>query len=305
MTKPTIVILGANGNIGEHVIKAVLSNTFRNSYTLPIRVVTRDAEKAASKVPDLKKDLKFFSADISSGKGLAEAFDGVDVVVNLLGVGVPQKKVADAAAAAKVKIYIPSEFGCNLTNIGEFTDFAKVKIDELKYAQSLKLKTVVIAVGAFSEWAYSLGPFLGLNYPETGDLTYYGDIDTKICVTSVVDIGKTVASIATKKPSEIPEEVLIAGDVISPRTLKEIYEKVSGKKLKLIAQPLEEATVPALKVVKNGPQNEGDFLVGLRGIIATGGFYHKPTGNDFVSKGLFKFSSFEEVGNSLYSKNKK
>lgn len=80
----TIVILGTNSTIGEHVIIAVLSSTFKDSCTFPIRVVTRDASKAVSLAPNSVNDYKFYSTDIASGKNLGEAIDGVDVVINLL-----------------------------------------------------------------------------------------------------------------------------------------------------------------------------------------------------------------------------
>lgn len=300
MTSPTLVILGANGTIGEHVIRAVLSSTFRDSYAFPIRVITRDASKAGSIVPSSEADLKFYQADYTSGKGLAEAFDGVDVVINLLGLDVPQNKVADAAAAANVKLYIPSEFGCDIPNVGEFIALVTPKIEELKYAKSLKLKTVSISAGAFSEWVYGVPPFLGVNYPEAGKLTYFGDVDTKLVVTSLVDVGKVVASIAAKDPSQVPNEVRIAGDIISPQTLSATYERASGQKLELVGYPLEAITVPATKLIEEGPKSEEDLFVGLGAIIATGGFYHEATENYFVSEGLFKFTSFETVGKNLF-----
>lgn len=299
MTKPTIVILGANGAIGQYVIKAILSDTFKKSYNLPIRVVTRDSSKAAATFPDAKGDIKYYTADIATGEGLKAAFDGVDVVANLLGVEVTHNKVADAAAAAKVKLYIPSMFGGDIPISSEYTKLFQVKTDAVDYARSLGLKIVTISGGPFSEWVFNLGPFVGLNFPAAGQLQYYGEFDTKFGTTSLVDIGKTVASVGIKNPADIPEKIVITGEIISPRILRDTYEKITGKKLELVGLPLEEITTPALKIVNEGAKSPLDFLTGLRGLLYSGGMYQTPKDNAFVSKGLFEFTTFDEVGKTV------
>lgn len=99
--KPTIAVVGVNGFLGFDVLKAMLSDTFKASYALPIRVVTRDFSKIKAKLGDVTDaDIKAYQADLQTGEGLAEAFEGANVVVNLLGFGFSHDKVAEAAAAA-------------------------------------------------------------------------------------------------------------------------------------------------------------------------------------------------------------
>ena len=117
--KPTLVIVGVNGTIGKHVLNALFSSTFKSLYSLPIRAITRDASKARELAPNTTDaELKFYTADIASGEGLDKAFEGADVVINLLGYSVSHSKVADAAAASKAKLYLPSEFGSDLNEAG-------------------------------------------------------------------------------------------------------------------------------------------------------------------------------------------
>lgn len=300
MPKPTVVILGANGALGRHVIEAILSETFRNLYTLPIRVVTRDSLKAAQ-IHDAKGDIKFYSADVVTGKDLDTAFDGVDVVVNLLGAGFSHNHVAEAAAAANAKLYLPSEFGALLDSNNEFINFFAAKADTIAYARGLGLKAVAVSNGPFAEFVYNT-PIFGVNDPANGEFLYYGDLGTKFSVTSVRDIGKTVASLGTKDPSTIPDDVVIAGDNITIGDVPKIFKKVSGNELKLARRPLEEIRTPALKIANEGPKSAEDFATGLKGIYYTGGLNIEGKDNEFVSKGFFTFTSFEKAGESVWKK---
>lgn len=298
MSKPTVVVVGANGFLGAHVIKALLSAPFRSLYTLPIRVVTRDSSKVIAKVPGAEADVKFYSADVVSGAELDTAFNGADVVVNLLGVSFSHNKVADAAAAANAKLYIPSEFGLFIKDAGEFKDVLAVKSANISYARGLGLKSVAVSIGAFTEFVYTT-PIFGVNAPSSGEFLYYGDLDTKTSVTSLADVGKAVASLGAKDPSTIPDDVIIAGDTLTLREIPETIKKISGKELKLVGKPLEEITTPALKVVHDGPKSVADFLTGLKGAYYSGRFYAEGKDNEFVSKGLFEFTSFEKAGEVL------
>lgn len=304
MYKPTIAVVGLNGAIGKHTINALLSPAFKSLYTLPIRAVTRDSAKAQASAPSTAStdDLKFYTADVATGEGLDTAFEGADVVINLLGAGVAHGKVAEAAATAKAKLYIPSEFGTDIVNAGPYSSVFQAKINNLKYAKSLGLKTVAIINGAFSEWALNIPPLVGVNFPETGKFQYYGDLDTKISTTSLADVGKVVASLASKDPSTIPDEIKVASEIISPRIVHSTFKKVTGQDLTQVGAPLEDITTPALKVAKEGVKSPADFVAGLRGVVYSGNMYHDPIDNEFVSKGLFEFTPFEKVAETVIKK---
>ena len=301
--KPTLVIVGVNGTIGKHVLNALFSSTFKSLYSLPIRAITRDASKARELAPNTTDaELKFYTADIASGEGLDKAFEGADVVINLLGYSVSHSKVADAAAASKAKLYLPSEFGSDLNEAGAHKPLFTMRTSAVEYARSLGLKTVSIVTCGFSEWLLTVPPIAGVNFPEEGQFQYYGDIDVKFGTTSLVDVGKVVASVAAKDPSTLPNDVIVRGDSVSPRIVKEAYEKASGKMLKDVALPLEDITTPALKVVSEGIKGPHDFFIGLRGLLYSGGMEVTPTHNKFVSEGLFEFIPFQEVANTLLKK---
>lgn len=294
--KPTIAVLGSNGTIGVHVLNALLSEQFSDLYTLPIRVVTRDSAKTKSLIPAISDaNTKFFNSDVTSASSLAEVFSGADVIINLLGIGISHDAVVEAAAAAKPKIYIPSEFGSSIKDSGDYKNLFSVKTKTVEDARAKGLKTVVISNNAFAEWLLVVPPLGGINYPEKGKFQYYGELDTPIGATSLVDVGKAVASVASKDPSIVPDNIKIAGEKIDVGTLKKVYEKYTGTELETIKLPLEEITTRAKKIAAEGPKSDKDFLLGLNGVLYDGYMVTEPESNEFVSKGLFEFTPFEEV----------
>ncbi|KAF5113505.1 hypothetical protein DV452_003660 [Geotrichum candidum] len=302
--KPTVAILGINGTIGVHALNAFLSPTFSSLFTLPIRIVTRDPSKIKANVPAITDDnVKFYSANIATGEGLAAVFEGVDVIVNLLGTEVSHTAVIEAAVAAKPKLYLPSEFGTDIPASGPYLNLFKVKTDVVDLARSKGLKTVSIVNGAFSEWLLTVPPFAGVDFPEPGQFQYYGDGSAKIDTTSLVDVGKVIASVASKDPATLPDYIRVAGDVVSPRKISDAYTAATGQKLTDVALPLEEITTPTKKIAKEGPKSGNDFLVGLRGVLYDQYMASAHEHNEFVSKGLFKFTPFTEVAKRVLGKN--
>lgn len=303
MSKPTVVIVGANGAIGSYVLKAFLSPEFKNSYTLPIRVVTRDAAKAAAAATSGESDLKFYTADIASGDGLDTAFKGVDVVVNLLGTSVTHGPVADAAKAANAKLYIPSEFGSDVeqNDASAYANLFSIKAHWLEYARGLGLKVLPIFTGVFTEWLLTIPPIGGINFPAEGQLQYFGDAGTLCTTTSLVDVGKTVAAVASKDPATLPDKIHVSGGVVSAASLRETYKKVTGKDLEMVGEPLETATGPALAVIAAGIKSQQDFVVGLKGYFASGKARFEGKQNEFVSKGFFEFQTVDRVAAQVYA----
>ena len=77
-----------------------------------VTALTRDASKAEAKLPS---EVAVKQVDYTSVDNLKEALAGQDAVVSVLGtmaVG-GQTPLADAAVAAGIKRFIPSEFGVN------------------------------------------------------------------------------------------------------------------------------------------------------------------------------------------------
>ncbi|KAF2155169.1 NAD(P)-binding protein [Myriangium duriaei CBS 260.36] len=99
-----VVIIGASGNIGRLVLDAFVDKSQFN-----ITILTRSASTASFPAGFAVKKMDYTEA------GLVDAFRGQDVVISVMGMDgfKEQTKFIDAAVAAGVKRFIPSEFSFN------------------------------------------------------------------------------------------------------------------------------------------------------------------------------------------------
>ncbi|KAK4078175.1 uncharacterized protein Triagg1_3191 [Trichoderma aggressivum f. europaeum] len=142
-----IALTGASGAVGSVVLKALLAAGNFN-----ITVLRRNNSK--STFPD---NVKVVDVDFESVDSLTAALTGQDAVVSTVGtegLGEQQKKLVDAAAAAGVKRFLPSEYGCDLANelTAKLPVFAP-KVGVARYLEE-KAKTTPLTY----TFAYS-GPF--------------------------------------------------------------------------------------------------------------------------------------------------
>jgi len=109
--KPLVLVAGATGKTGSLVVAQLKAKGY------PVRAFVRDAAKAAER---LGADVEAVVGDLSDPASIAATLDGVGVVVNAAGSGVPApddnmpehvdfkgaRNLADAAAAAGVGHYV-------------------------------------------------------------------------------------------------------------------------------------------------------------------------------------------------------
>ena len=109
--KPLVLVAGATGKTGSLVVAQLQAEGY------PVRAFVRNAEKAAEQ---LGPDVEAAVGDLRNPDSIAAALDGVDVLINAAGSGVPAaddnmpehvdfegaRNLADAAAAAGVGHYV-------------------------------------------------------------------------------------------------------------------------------------------------------------------------------------------------------
>jgi uncharacterized protein YbjT (DUF2867 family) len=104
-------------------------------------------------------EVKVLKADYNDLPSLTTALQHQDAVVSAVGTWsvADQKTVIEAAVAAKVKRFIPSEYGGNssLSGTKEFAPFAIDKqniVEQLKSKEGDGLSWTAICTGAFFSW---------------------------------------------------------------------------------------------------------------------------------------------------------
>lgn len=137
----------AGGTIGPVFISKLQNAGFN------VSVLARETSKAtyAPSITVHRTDLSHLS--------LVKAFEGIDAVVSAVATfNVPdQIAMIDAAVEAKVKRFLPSEYGGDaslpdLENIAPFAVQKKIIIEYLKTKESQGLSWTAISVGAFFDY---------------------------------------------------------------------------------------------------------------------------------------------------------
>jgi len=154
-----------------------------------------------------------------------------------------QVKVCRAVLAAKVKRYLPWQFGVDYEKIGRsssqnlFTEQLDVR-DLLRNQSSTSW--VIISTGMFMSFLFE--DYFGIVNADKSTVRALGSWENLVTVTDVKDIGRMTAEVVLAEPELKNQVVFIAGDSISYDTLAYVVEKVYGKEVNR-----EEWTVPALK----------------------------------------------------------
>ncbi|XWW97549.1 hypothetical protein V2A60_005533 [Cordyceps javanica] len=144
-----VTLVGASGNVGALALEK-LSASRHN-----VQVLRRTGSKST-----LPPSVRVVDVDFASEEALTRALRGQDVVIVALpgDAAALQTTLADAAAAAGVRRFLPTEYGCNIENprarrIPVFAD--KVKIEDhlrAKVAAGSSLTYTFVYNGPFLDW---------------------------------------------------------------------------------------------------------------------------------------------------------
>jgi len=144
-----------------------------------------------------------------------------------------QKTLIDAAKASGIKLFVPSEFGIDFTPIPRNGVFEyKQALND--YLQTSGVPSALIRIGLFYEFAFS--PYYEFD-TTNGVVTISGDGNTKNHYTHTTDIARIV--LQTLKEGKIGP-VYASSATLTENEVVALYEKATGKKLKVVSKSAEE-----------------------------------------------------------------
>ena len=120
------------GNLGKFIVESLLRDNFA------VTVISRlDSTTNVSSAVNIKK------VDFNSEESLIAALAGHDALVCVIGTMATgeQLRLVDAAVAAKIKRFIPSEYGLNTRTVGASTKLGKMLGTKIKTVDYLIAKT--------------------------------------------------------------------------------------------------------------------------------------------------------------------
>jgi uncharacterized protein YbjT (DUF2867 family) len=223
--KKTILVLGATGNQGGAVVKALLRTDFS------VRAFVRDASSKHAKQLE-KRGVEIVAGNLDGFDSLVRAMNGVYgvfSVINFMDGGVQKeeergKRVADAAKKANVSHFIYSSVGGADRNSGVPHFESKWHVEQ--HIRKLGLPYSIVRPTTFMtnlEESPALMRFIALSMMR-------GTPSQKpIQMIAVEDIGKWVAHMFLDKEKYLFKAVEIAGDEVTFTKMIIAYQKVYGK----------------------------------------------------------------------------
>lgn len=248
----------AGGNVG-----AVLLDTLLNESSFKITVLSRQGSQST-----FPSGVQVIHADYDSQDSLKKAFEGQDVVVSLVASAVlkDQSKLIDAAIAAGVQRFIPSEFGSDTVDPRNraLVSISNVKYDITKYLKSneSKISWTSIITGPFFDWCLRVG-FHGFDL-KNKTATLYDNGTTRFSTTNLHTVALAVVKSLEKPELTKNQYVYVAGFQTSQKEILAIAEKVTDTKWTV-------KDVPSKDLVESGNAKiqQGDYSGILTLLIAT------------------------------------
>ncbi|KAF2994336.1 hypothetical protein E8E14_003195 [Neopestalotiopsis sp. 37M] len=229
MAIKTVAVVGASGLVGARVVSALQAANFE------VTAVTREESKAT-----FPANVAVRRADLSSVESLTAAFAGQDAIVSAAStvfavIPGAQNPMIDAAVAAGVKRFIPSEYGLNTRKLqGEILgDWLQAKTSAVDYliekAQSNPSFTWTgIGTSLFFDWSLTRGIY-GISFQDK-TATIFDSGDQKISTTSLAFLAKTVAAVLQHEEETANKYIDVIEFTVSQNQVLEAIEAEMGTK---------------------------------------------------------------------------
>ncbi|KAI0096774.1 NmrA-like family protein [Nemania sp. FL0031] len=292
-----VILVGATGSIGSVVLEA-----FQKDATFNLTVLQRASSK--SRLPDHLKIITI--ADSYPVEELVGAFKGQDAVINCMTTlsVTDQFRMIDAAIAAGVQRYVPSEYGLDnmradaqalnpvFANKGKVQAYLRAKADEGM------IEWMGISCGMWLKWAMAHN-FLGMHVQEQRFVFWDEGAGYFSCTTE----ENTAAGLlqALKVPDETKNmNVFLSDFAITQTQLLEAIERIQGVKYKTEAVNSEKFIEEKQAAVKAGDDWAALALIETAFVTGRFGGHLEKEGTILNEKlGLPKRTVDEVVTNAL------
>lgn len=254
MAATEILVLGA-GELGtavlEHLSKLAPPNVSITVFIRPNTISSPNPSKAAE-LSNLKSlGISFLGGDVATQTvpELASLFSPYDLIISCLGFASgpgSQIKIAKAILEAKIKRFVPWQFGVDYDIIGRgsaqtlFDEQLDVR-DLLRNQEIQRTKWIIISTGLFTSFLFE--SFFGVVEGGKGEdvvVRALGGWENGVTTTTPDDIGRLTAMIVLEEPMIANQVVYTAGDTVSYGKVADIVETVTGKKVKREIRSVEK-----------------------------------------------------------------
>ena len=234
----TILLAGATGMFGSRIAHHLLARPDARLRLL-VRDITGNKEKLE---PLVKGGAELIEGDLADAASLDRATHGIDVIVSAVQGGPDvivdgQVALAKAGKANGVRRILPSDYALDLfkATSGEHAMF-DMRAEADKRIAALGLEQVNVLQGGFMDMFL---PGHGAIDLDAGTITFFGDGNLKVEVTSVEDTARMVARVALDR--SVPSgKFAFAGDRISFREAGAIVAEATGQSIEPVSMGSED-----------------------------------------------------------------
>ncbi len=226
--KKIILLAGGTCNLGQRIINFLLNKGAE------VRVVVRPGSNIG-KIKNLENlGVKVFKVNMSNIEEVSNACSGVSCVVSALAglrevIIDTQKTLLDAAVAAGVPRFIPSDYSLDFTklSVGENRNF-DLRREFHEYLDTCSIAATTIFNDTFADMLTGQMPLILFKQKL---VLYWGNATHRMGFTTVDNTAEFTANTALE--ASTPRFLQIAGDQISAREIKAVMIEVTGKKFRL------------------------------------------------------------------------
>jgi uncharacterized protein YbjT (DUF2867 family) len=285
MSYQKIAIAGATGNLGPTIVQSLLDAGF------DVTILSQSGK--TNNLPSAAKTVK---VDYSSQDSLINALKGQDVFISAVPKHDSQPALIDAAIAAGVKRFIPSEFGSNISGNAKAAALpifkGKVVTQDYLKQKSSEISYTLINNGLFLDWGMQAGFSVNL---KGGPTRVFDGGDDKHSMTLLSDVGKAVVGVL-KHPEETKNRaVYVQSAAVSQNELIEVAEKVKpGVKIDRQDTSVEQLLKDSYKQLEHGGDQIGKAMIGFIVVSIFGD--SKEYGNVWSGKNDNELLGIKELG---------
>jgi uncharacterized protein YbjT (DUF2867 family) len=280
----TVALAGASGNLGPAILSQLLAANFT------VTVLTRSSSTTTPYPPTVTVR----PVDYTSIDSITTALRGQDALVSTLASAAidVQIRLVDAALAAGVQRFIPSEFGSDTGNrlarkLSVYADKVKVQEYLAEKAQAHETFTYTfIYTNAFFDWGLKVGFLLGREMYDGGD--------RKFSTTRLSAIGKAVVGVLRHPPETRNRDVRVHEAVVTQKQLAQL----SGKEWEAEEASTEVLEREAYAELGKEKPDYGKAMYGFikRAVWGEGyGGHFRQVDNELLRIGMISEKEIEEL----------
>jgi nucleoside-diphosphate-sugar epimerase len=224
MNPKCIVLAGGSGDLGGRIASALAARGAQ------VRALVRAETSSAKRATLAAQGAQVIVVDENDSTALTDACRNASCVISALNglrptIIASQGRLLDAAIAADVPRFIPSDFSLDFTRTrpgaNRNMDLRREFMTRIDQAD---IKATSILNGAFSDLLTGQAPIV-LSKPRK--ILYWGSPDQALDFTTKDDVARYTAAAAFDAGA--PRYLRIAGDVVTPRSLADIMTAITGK----------------------------------------------------------------------------